>query len=141
MSFIDELLIEIPGKPVPKGRPRFNMKSGRIYTPKKTLDEELRIRAWIASKYYKHFEKYNNFTGLVILDLSYHLPFPSHFRKANKIENAPHIIKPDLDNLMKLTIDAINKVLFEDDCQIGQINACKSASINPRTSIRISYFE
>ncbi len=139
--FLNELYIEIPGKPVPKGRPRFNMKTGRIYTAKKTLDEEKRIHVIIIGDHNTDYRMYNDFRGLVVIDLMYYLPFASHLKKAEKIESIPHIIKPDLDNLIKLTIDAITGVLFYDDNQVGQINASKLQSATPKTTIKISYHE
>ena len=141
MRLIDYIRFQIPGKPVPKGRPRFNMKTGRIYTPKKTLDEELRIRTWFAENHYHQFIKYSDFKGPVKIELIYLLPFPSHLNKTEKIERCFHSIKPDIDNLVKLTIDSINKILFNDDSQIVEISAFKRCSYTPLTAMKIEYFE
>lgn len=141
MSLIDQLEITIPGKPVPKGRPRFNMKTGRIYTPKATSQAEFYIRQWIATNHYPYFQKYNDFKGMVHLNIEYHLKYPSHLKMSERVERTFHKLKPDLDNFVKLTIDAINKVLFEDDSQIGMITAQKLQTDNPRTIIEISYYE
>lgn len=41
------ITFDIPGRPVPKGRPRFDPRSGRIYTPAKTAayEKEVAYRA------------------------------------------------------------------------------------------------
>ena len=33
--------------------------------------------------------------------------------------------KPDIDNVVKIALDAINGVVFEDDAQVNRINATK----------------
>jgi Holliday junction resolvase RusA-like endonuclease len=33
----------IPGPPVPKGRPRYSSKTGKFYTPQRTVDHELLV--------------------------------------------------------------------------------------------------
>ena len=42
-----EIVLRVPGQPTGKGRPRFSPKSGRAYTPKKTMAAESRVfQAW-----------------------------------------------------------------------------------------------
>jgi crossover junction endodeoxyribonuclease RusA len=44
---IGPITFDIPGRPVPKGRPRFDPRSGRAYTPKRTREYEDGV-AWCA---------------------------------------------------------------------------------------------
>lgn len=37
-----------------------------------------------------------------------------------------HVVKPDVDNLAKLVLDACNDVIWEDDCQVMRLNIAKS---------------
>ena len=41
------MTFEIPGPPIPKGRPRYNRQTGTWYTPKRTTDYEEHV-AWCA---------------------------------------------------------------------------------------------
>ncbi len=94
---MDNLNLEfvIPGKPVPKARPRVSR--GRAYTPKRTKDYEAHVKhhALLARSHARQ----KRATGSVKAVLT--------FRGANG--NA------DLDNLAKSILDACNDVLWEDD--------------------------
>lgn len=52
---------------------------------------------------------------------------------------ADHIVTPDLDNMVKFYLDCLNKMAWEDDCQVINIVADKryTNSRNPRTEIEI----
>lgn len=45
--------------------------------------------------------------------------------------------KPDLDNLVKMVMDALNGVVWLDDSQVWQIVASKGYSDKPKTTIRL----
>lgn len=98
--------------PVAKGRPRFG--NGRTYTPKKTKDFETRIKSMAK-------EQYRN--GAMKGPLSVTIVF---FMKRPKTVNRDYpTVKPDVDNLCKATLDALNGIAYEDDSQIIEINASK----------------
>ena len=48
--------------------------------------------------------------------------------------------KPDLDNFLKLFLDAMNKVVYMDDSQIVEIFATKVYSKYPCTVINVAKF-
>jgi Holliday junction resolvase RusA-like endonuclease len=52
-----------------------------------------------------------------------------------------HKQTPDLDNLIKFTLDASNKVIIHDDCLVGKITAEKRYSDVPRTEFTITELE
>jgi len=141
MKKIETICFEIEGKPVPKGRPRINMRSARIYTPKTTAQEESRIRTAILTDYMNTYNKYKDFQGGVELCLGYYFPFPSTIKKSERINGLWHRRKPDLDNLVKLTVDAFNGYLYKDDNQIFCIKAGKVYDYCPHTEVKITYFE
>lgn len=104
--------INIDYEPTPKGRPRVVFKNGsvRTYTPQKTADAQEYINTYL-----------NKFKGCY---------FPIHtavkmtvtfWRKKSiwlpKKETLP-TRKPDLNNFLGLTLDAINKKIWYDDCQV-----------------------
>ena len=84
------------------------------------------------------------FTNPLALTIYYFMSRPKgHYgtgKNAGKLkDNAPvqHSKKPDLDNLIKLTIDAMNKVFFYDDSQIYKLTTSKVYDEKPRTEILI----
>jgi Holliday junction resolvase RusA-like endonuclease len=107
----------VRGDPRSKGRPRFA--NGRAYTPKETTDAEKLIRdAWRETGA-------DPFNYDVLVDVSFFLA--TRRRK-------------DLDNLVKLVLDALNKEAFPDDSQVVEINARKifSDKENARTEIALT---
>ena len=49
-----------------------------------------------------------------------------------------HTKKPDLDNLVKLVLDAYNGVLYDDDSQIISLSLSKMYSSTPGIEINIT---
>ena len=45
--------------------------------------------------------------------------------------------KPDADNLGKAALDALNKIVFNDDCQVVDLRVLKIASSTPSLRIQI----
>jgi Holliday junction resolvase RusA-like endonuclease len=67
----------------------------------------------------------------------------SHYRTGKNShelkDNAPlhHTSKPDVDNLAKFVMDAMNKIYWKDDSFISSCHITKYYSRNPRTEIEI----
>jgi len=113
-----EIRFTIPGKPVPKGRPRVNRKTGAVYTPRETKDYERTVAgAFLAAGQGKP-----NHTGAVALDIEV---FPDRVEVALQLRESPapkH--KADLDNILKSVADGLQRVgAFNDDRQIEAIGA------------------
>lgn len=53
----------------------------------------------------------------------------------------PHAQRPDLDNLVKLVLDALNGVAWADDGQVSHVIASKSriAVTEPQTIVEVRY--
>ena len=109
--------LTIPRRPKAKARPR-HTKKGAVFTPKATLDEERVIRgAWETTIQEK-------FEGPVEIHLVY-----TPKETIIHIVEAPHsagTLKGDLDNYVKLTLDALNGAAWEDDGQVVRITAVKT---------------
>ena len=45
--------------------------------------------------------------------------------------------KPDIDNVLKLVLDALNEVAYKDDTQVIEVECKKFFSINPRIEITL----
>lgn len=117
-------------KVVGKGRPRFNGKTGRVYTPKATHDAECLISR-------EAFEAFANDGLEVIPDgvpvrVSVNAWFccPKSWPKARKLalesgDFEPCLKTPDGDNVLKLVCDALNGVAFKDDKQVYRASVTK----------------
>jgi len=77
--------------------------------------------------------------GKLALSFKFYMPIPKCFPKRLRREglDVPHVKKPDLDNLIKFCLDAMNNLIYRDDSQIYRIEAVKLYSEKPRTVIEI----
>jgi Holliday junction resolvase RusA-like endonuclease len=125
MTFM--LHFHIDGDPVPKGRPKFTSIAGfmRTYTPRKTVDYELMVRA-AAKAAMGPTDLLETPVGVY---LYIRLPIPkSHSKKRKDAclsgQEKP-IKKPDIDNLAKSILDGMNGVIWKDDAQIVSLHVTK----------------
>ena len=127
--------ITIPGQPIPKARPRFS--NGRVYTPTRTKEYESRIK-----QHLKHLE--TPITNPVEVQITAILKRPKYMQKPKFYKGLiPHTKRPDLDNIVKAVLDALNNTL-KDDAQVHTLRAQKFyAEIDqlPRTIITIKETE
>jgi len=126
--------IFFPFPPTPKGRPRFT-RTGHAYTPKKTLDYEKTIAMYYVDQGFTKYE------GPVQIKLVFQMPIPKSFTK-KKIElikggYLKYDKKPDLDNLAKSILDALNGIAYEDDSKITGLFLVKRYSNFPGVSMTI----
>lgn len=112
----------VPGEPVGKGRPRFT-RSGHTYTPQKTIDYENQIK-----RAYRHNYTYCSKKALRIKIIAYSKIAKSTSKKRKELMLADVIKctkKPDVDNIQKIVLDALNNVAYLDDTQVVQVVAIK----------------
>ena len=124
----------IKGKPVGKARPRVT-KNG-VYTPQKTKDKQKQIQAEYIKQGNVHYgDNSLKFTGIV------EYAIPKSTTKAIKQQmlegDIVPRVKPDIDNVAKLIMDALNGIAYKDDSQIAEIHLIKKYSLEPKTTIRI----
>lgn len=135
----DRLVITIFGTPIPQGRPRFQLRKCYAYDPPKSRKEKRRIRAEVA--HYMRCNRIAMFTGALRVTLQFFLPIPKSFsKKRHAACDAGSILptpKPDLDNLVKLVLDACNGVLYQDDSCVVDGVFSKRYSDNPRVVIMV----
>ena len=122
--------VTISEEPTPKGRARTAFINGfvRTYTPKRTLDAQ----NVITMRLKRHQE--DCFPRDIPVKLT--ATFYRHRARDFKKELLPYR-KPDLDNLLKLLIDAMIGVLVVDDSQFTTIVARKRWSENDEGFITI----
>lgn len=113
-------------EPKGKGRPRFNSWTGRAYTPKDTREYEEFIRQEFLSGYpkAKAIE-----TPIRISIVAYHgIPKSYSARRAEDCFNGTEkpAKKPDVDNIAKAVLDALNGIAFLDDKQVIAMRVLKA---------------
>jgi Holliday junction resolvase RusA-like endonuclease len=107
------LFFEVDGQPQPKARAAPSRR-GSFYNPSKVLETEF-------AAVYKAVFQDSSCTGV-------------HFCKKKLLrvnlqflfaESTPVLRTPDIDNLSKLVLDALNRVAYEDDRQVVALSARK----------------
>lgn len=70
------------------------------------------------------------------------MPIPKSMSKKERAwtvdEKLKHVKKPDVDNLLKLYLDVLTGIVWEDDNCVSLKECVKVYSNNPRTEIFIS---
>jgi Holliday junction resolvase RusA-like endonuclease len=124
-------------EPTAKGRPRVSIVNGhaRAYTPAKTAHAETAIAYHIRNNYVGQ-EGFGKDKPLS-LTATFYLEKP---RSASKrVKHPTH--RPDLDNYVKLLLDALNKYLIPDDSQIVDMRVNKCFGTPPRIELTIKEIE
>ena len=126
----------VHGEPVPQPRPRVSTRGGfaRAYVPK-----EHPVHA-----YRKAIAEAADEAGLVaqdeplnvVIDAVFERP-KSHLNKAGVKPTAPRLPRPDVDNLAKAVLDALQDVMG-DDTLVARLVVEKSYGQEARTTVRIS---
>lgn len=118
--------IEIPGKPVGKARPRVTTRGGyaRAYTPERTREFENRIKAAYIEKYGR-----TKLIGPLAIDViaCFEPPVSTSKKKRRQMLDGdiPYIKKPDLDNIVKAVLDALNGIAYDDDSYVIKVYGFK----------------
>ena len=134
-----EVIFEVPGQPRGKERPRWTMVSNTsiVYTPRNTRDYEETIRTYYKINNFKAFKKDD---ALEISAIAYY-QIPKNTKKSHKLLMLKGEIlptkKPDIDNIIKVVLDALNGVAYFDDKQVCKVNFIKMYSEEPRLKILI----
>lgn len=98
-------------------RPRFG-RNGRAYMPswcepyKRLIADSYRAQCGDLP-----------YSGAVAVEITYRRPLPESRPKA--VESEPDTFKPDLDNVAKAVLDALNGVAYEDDRQVTALTVRK----------------
>lgn len=119
-----------------KRRPRTDFRSGRIHTPHKNEVEARAIAeaCWAAMK--KAGARAIPAGELVEADiLVVKRPARAKVRKYPDGVGIPG--KPDLDNVAKAILDALNQVAFDDDAQVAILSTRRIAGDSDRVRVRV----
>lgn len=132
-------VVIVYGEPKGKARPRTVTVNGFVqtFTPKPTREYESEVRKAYRKQNGKKWGK--EFPLKLTVDA--YCRIPKYYTKINRqmaIDGAKRPIKkPDLDNIIKIVLDALNKVAYEDDCQVVEIKSKKYFSEVERLEIKL----
>ncbi len=129
---------EVPGDPVPKGRPRFARRGTFVqtYTDSKTIEYE----TIVATKARMAIGSSEPLKGhlTVYLYLRYAVPTSYSKKRAEACLNGLEYPKRvDLDNCYKSITDAMQGIIYENDCQIVEAHILKCYSLEPGANVMI----
>ncbi len=123
-----------------KERPRYDRRSGRAYTPQRTLRAESEIRRqWMRAC----GDSMGGFGGEVRVRIEAQRPLARSNPRfwAGRAD----LMKPDADNLAKVVCDSLNGLAYKDDSQITQLSVtfdrrvphCDACLVR----VRVEYYE
>lgn len=130
---------EVPGEITGKARPRLNARR-KVYTPTKTKNYEYLTRFYFIQKY----QDYIPVEGRIKVSIIAYFDIPKSTSKKKEAEMLENRIsptkKPDIDNITKVILDALNKFAYKDDTQITEITVVKKYAIIPKVQIKIEEY-
>lgn len=124
----------IPGDPVAQKRPRFSRKLGRAYNSQRETQDCLTWK--IASQWGSE-----PIEGPVSLEIDFYIKIPKSTSKkrTEAMFATPCLKHSDVDNFLKMFLDASNGVIFKDDSQVWEATVRKVWSTDPRTEVVVNY--
>lgn len=131
---------EVPGKITGKGRPRVNTQTAIAYTPSKTKEYEDLVKQYFILRY----RRISPLEGRIKVHIKAYFGIPKNTSQKQKEDmlknNISPIKKPDIDNIAKIILDALNKLAFKDDNQITKIDIEKIYSEEEKVYVRVEEY-
>jgi Holliday junction resolvase RusA-like endonuclease len=137
MTFVT--MFTVYGEPVGKGRPRFAKRGNFVstYTPQKTktYEDEIRLMAKAAMGSSEPLET------PVTVAIYIRVGIPVSYTKQMKKYALEGILKPtkkpDIDNIAKCFLDAMNGIVYLDDKQVVNLHITKVFAETPAVEIMV----
>lgn len=130
------IVIELPGEPRGKGRPRFVRRTGHAFTPEKTRSYESMLQG-------AAIEAMNGkpiIDGPLDVKVEAHFPVPASWSKKKQAAALLGVTRPtkrpDWENIAKM-LDAFNGVVWRDDAQVVDGSISKFYSDRPRLVVTV----
>ena len=131
---------EVVGDIKGKARPRVNTYTGTAYTPTPTKDYENLIKQYFKIKY----PRYVPLEGRVGIKISAIFDVPKTTTKKDRVlieeGKLSPTKKPDIDNIVKIVLDALNKMAFKDDNQITKLEVEKLYGQEEKIVVRVEEY-
>lgn len=121
MKYEFEVIGDIKGK----ARPRVNTYTCKAYTPTNTKDYELLVKQYFKIKYPRFVPLENRLAVKIVA--TFKVPKTTTKKDREQIEKGliSPTKKPDIDNIVKIILDALNQMAFKDDTQITKLEVEK----------------
>lgn len=133
-----EFELDIP--PLASPRPRFAKKGKYVqtYMPTHYTEHKEHVARLVTSMLPDDFEITRNGIDMRIVFI---MPIPKSFSKKKRAEviDKGHIMKPDLDNLIKTYKDALEGIIYNNDSQICCVEAIKMYGEVPKVVIEMEF--
>lgn len=123
-----DITIRLDGKPKGKDRPRFSR--GFVYTPKKTLEYENMIKETFIENAPKNFR-------VIEKDVPIKLDVVVNQKKGKQSKKTYPTLKPDIDNILKIIMDGLNGVCYQDDSQVINVKIHRVFSDDNYITVRL----
>jgi len=137
------IVFDVPLDPKGKGRPRFSRqgKFTKVYTDQATLDYETAIQLCAR----KAMGSQSPLEAPVSVYLYIRVPIPKSYSKKRTEDCLSGLErpakKPDIDNIAKAFLDAMNGTVYLDDTQVVVLNITKVYSAVPGVDVAIMEVE
>ena len=134
----DQLFFTFDIEPTPQLRPRVSSRGGyvRVYDPPKVKNFKNILRSLADDQYARP-----PLIGPLSVSLTFYRPVQksiSQSERERRLSNeSKPVVKPDTDNYIKATLDALNGVLWHDDAQIVKIIGEKRYGDHPRITVSV----
>ena len=130
-----EVCFVVPGRPVPKARPRFGT-GGRVFTPSVTLAAE---RA-VASAAWRVWPREAAFSDCPCeIEALFTYAVPASWSKRRRLAalagEVPMVAGADIDNLLKLVLDGLNGGPITDDSRVVAVAGRKAYGPEDQTRV------
>lgn len=135
-----EICFSVPGKPQGKDRPRFDSIRKRTYTTTKTKQYESLVQICGMESVGDRYKAYKE--GIAVEITAFYAIPKGTSKKKRELMLSGEIrptVKPDLDNIAKAILDALNGVAYYDDNQVQDLTIKKFYSDDPRVDVKIIY--
>lgn len=133
------LEVEVIGDITGKARPRMNTYTGVAYTPTKTKYYEYLVKKAFQDKYGGIDLIPGNIAVKVTIIAYFGVPKSASNKKSQQMLN--QLIrptkKPDIDNITKIVLDAMNKFVIYDDTQVVELEVKKYYSKSPKIYVKV----
>lgn len=121
-------------KPMGKIRPRFG--KGHTYNDERnSIYETLVKRAYIESGGIK-------FDGEVSVMIEAYFQIPKSMSKKDRIlvdeDQKKPLVKPDIDNIIKIILDGLNGAAYDDDKQVTCVGGTKRYAFRPKIHVIVN---
>lgn len=120
------------GKPMSQTRHRHTSRGGFVRTYDPMAKDKEDFVKYVSENY--DIEKIEGMIDVMII-ANFAIPKSYSEKRKKALDGQMRPKKPDVDNIAKFYLDALNEILYDDDAQIVSLNVIKRYSILPSVII------